>query len=63
MPYLKALIFKYVLATLQHESNVGRLESNQGLQKCMHGFAYIFLITFLNITTKVIDTRKEYFPF
>lgn len=64
----KGLLFQYgkrfiVLATLHHEPNVKKLESNQRLQKYMHGFAYIFLLTFLNITTKVIDTCKESSPF
>ena len=51
---LKVLQMKYgkkliVLATLHHEVNVGKLESNKGSQKCIHDFAYIFTLTFLNI--------------
>lgn len=63
MQNLKLLLFKYgprliVLATLHHELNVGKLESNKRLQKCIHNFAYSFLLTFLNIPTEFNDTVK-----
>lgn len=47
------------LATVHHGLNVRDLDSNKGLQKCIHGFAYIVPLTFLNFTAKFNDTLKK----
>lgn len=65
---LKVLLFMYgkeliVLATVHHGLKVRELDSNKGLQKCIHGFVYIVPLTFLNFTNKFNDTFKKDFLF